>query len=109
MIENKARGVAIMTSEIAQDLAEELVAHHVAVVFLNLGEAGDHVSNICVDYSRGIFQAIEHLHDLGHKQFGFRRRASAPALSGDAAEGFPRRSQPVGPFPPSDGRRQPQS
>jgi len=71
MIENKVRGVAIMTSELAPALAEELTANQVAVVFLDVGEAGSFKSNIRVDYSTGIFQAIEHLHQLGHKAMAF--------------------------------------
>lgn len=71
MIENKVRGVAVMTSELAGDLAEEMAAHHVAVVFLDLGQVRTLMSNIRVDYSKGIFQAINHLRELGHKGFAF--------------------------------------
>jgi DNA-binding LacI/PurR family transcriptional regulator len=71
MIENRARGVAIMTSEFSPVLTEELAAHHVGVVFLDVGAVGNYVSNIRVNYSEGIFEAIKHLSDLGHKEFGF--------------------------------------
>lgn len=71
MIENKVRGVAIMTSELPLALAEELTANQVAVVFLDVGEVGPYASNIRVNYSTGIFQAIEHLHQLGHKAMAF--------------------------------------
>ncbi len=92
MIENKARGVAVMTSEWGA-LAEELPAHQVAVVFLDLGQVGKYTSKIRVDYSQGIYQAIDHLHKLGHQDFAFiagpqalrsaviRRRAFVEALS----------------------------
>lgn len=71
MIENKVRGVAIMTSELATELAEELTANQVAVVLLDLGRVGHHKSNVRVNYPVGIFQAIEHLLDLGHTDIGF--------------------------------------
>lgn len=71
MIENKVRGVAIMTSELGSELAEELTANQVAAVFLDLGRVGNHKSNVRVNYPVGIFQAIEHLHDLGHKDIAF--------------------------------------
>ncbi|HEV2348301.1 MAG TPA: LacI family DNA-binding transcriptional regulator [Terriglobia bacterium] len=71
MIENKVRGVAIMTSELATELAEELTANQVAVVFLDLGRVGHYKSNVRVNYSVGIYQAIEHLLDLGHTDIGF--------------------------------------
>jgi len=71
MIENKVRGVAVMTSEWEPLLARELAAQHVAVVFLDLGVPGKYVSNIRVDYSGGIHQAIDHLHGLGHQEIAF--------------------------------------
>jgi len=71
MIENKVRGVAVMTSEWGTALARDLAAHHVAVVFLDLGTPGKYTSNIRVDYSKGIHQAIDHLHGLGHQEIAF--------------------------------------
>jgi DNA-binding LacI/PurR family transcriptional regulator len=71
MIENKVRGVAIMTSELATELAEQLTTNQVAVVFLDLGRVGHYKSNVRVNYPMGIFQAIEHLLDLGHTRIGF--------------------------------------
>jgi len=71
MIENKVRGVAVMTSELASPLGRDLASHQVAVVFLDLGTVGKYTSSIHVDYSRGIQQAIDHLVELGHKDFAF--------------------------------------
>ncbi|HEV2494527.1 MAG TPA: LacI family DNA-binding transcriptional regulator [Terriglobia bacterium] len=71
MIENKVRGVAVMTSEFNAALAEELTSNQVCVVFLDLGQVGPYLSNIRVDYSGGILQAINHLHDLGHQDIAF--------------------------------------
>jgi LacI family transcriptional regulator len=71
MIENKVRGVAIMTSEMGSALVEELRASQVAVVALDLGRVGPYMSNIRVNYPAGIFQAIEHLHARGHKDIAF--------------------------------------
>lgn len=71
MIENKVRGVAIMTSELAPHLVEDFTANHVAVVSLDLGTVGLYSANIRVDYARGIHQAIDHLHKLGHRDIAF--------------------------------------
>ncbi len=72
MIENKVRGVAVMTSEFSTKLAEELAAHEVAALFyFDLGPMGRNVSKIRVNYRRGICQAIDHLHALGHREFAF--------------------------------------
>jgi DNA-binding LacI/PurR family transcriptional regulator len=69
MIGNKVRGVAVMTSEFAPALAE--LAHHVPVVFLDVGPVQSLTSNIRVDYSQGIFEAIGHLCELGHTEIAF--------------------------------------
>jgi DNA-binding LacI/PurR family transcriptional regulator len=71
LIENRVRGVAVMTSELASTLTEELSANQVPVVFLDLGSPGAYVSNLRVDYSQGISEAMQHLHDLGHRDIRF--------------------------------------
>lgn len=71
MIERKAEGVAIMTSEMDAPLLEELVHRKVPLVFLDVGIVQQHVSNIRIDYAQGITEAIGHLLDLGHRRIGF--------------------------------------
>jgi DNA-binding LacI/PurR family transcriptional regulator len=71
MIENKVRGVAIMTSEFSPELTDELTANRVAVVFLDQGEIKPYTSCIQVKYSEGIYEAIHHLFELGHREIAF--------------------------------------
>ncbi|HTV54696.1 MAG TPA: LacI family DNA-binding transcriptional regulator [Terriglobia bacterium] len=71
MIENKVRGVAVMTSEFSPELAKQLTSNRVCVVFLDVGQPQPYISNIKVDYAKGIFQAIDHLYSLGHQAIGF--------------------------------------
>ena len=68
LIESDAQGVAIMTSSVDRSATQELIEARVAVVFCNLGPAGKLVSNIVIDYHRGISQAIEHVAALGHRR-----------------------------------------
>ncbi|MEO5857878.1 MAG: LacI family DNA-binding transcriptional regulator [Pyrinomonadaceae bacterium] len=70
-IERKISGVAVMTSEMDKSLIAELARREVAVVFLDSGEAGPHMSNLRVDYGEGIKQAILHLVELGHTNVAF--------------------------------------
>jgi DNA-binding LacI/PurR family transcriptional regulator len=67
LIESDVRGVAIMTSSIDQPLTSELTVAGVGVVFCNLAPSGKLISNISIDYQRGIAQAIEHVVALGHR------------------------------------------
>jgi LacI family transcriptional regulator len=77
LIESDVRGVAIMTSSVDKSTTAELTAAGVGVVFCNLGPPERLISNISIDYQRGISQAIEHVVALGH------RRAAVIAGPGD--------------------------
>lgn len=68
LIELKVAGVALMTSELDPALIDELARQSVCVVFHNLGVAGEHMSNILVDYAAGIEEAVHHLVSLGHQR-----------------------------------------
>ena len=68
LIELKVAGVALMTSELDPALIDELARKQVRVVFHNLGTAGEHMSNILVDYTAGIEEAVRHLVSLGHRK-----------------------------------------
>jgi len=68
LIENDARGVAIMTSSIDKSMSSELIAAGIAVVFCNVTPAQKLVSTISIDYPRGVAQAIEHVVSLGHRR-----------------------------------------
>jgi LacI family transcriptional regulator len=68
LVESDVRGVAIMTSSIDNAATHELTSAEIGVVFSNLCSADKFVSNITVDYSGGISQAIEHATQLGHRR-----------------------------------------
>jgi DNA-binding LacI/PurR family transcriptional regulator len=71
MIERRVDGVAIMTSEIDRHLLSELEQHRLPIVFLDTGRVKPLISNISVDYDRGISEAVRHIVSLGHKRIGF--------------------------------------
>ncbi len=71
MIERKVDGVAIMTSEMDRPLIEELARQKQPIVFLDLGKVKPFISNIAVDYAKGIREAVQHLVSLEHRHFGF--------------------------------------
>jgi len=71
MLERKVDGVAIMTSEISDHMAERLGQNRIPMVFLDTGVAGLVTSNILLDYSQGVDAAVSHLAGLGHERIGF--------------------------------------
>lgn len=77
LIESDVRGVAIMTSSFDKSTTADLTAAGIGIVFCNLAPPERLISNISIDYQRGISQAIEHVFALGH------RRAAVIAGPGD--------------------------
>lgn len=68
LIELKVAGVALMTAELDPALIKELESKEVRVVFNDLGIVSEHMSNIVLDYSTGIEEAVRHLVSLGHER-----------------------------------------
>ena len=71
MLERTVEGIAIMTSEMDALLTEQIALRNVPMVFLDVGQEGDGVSNIVVDYEQGISEAVAHLLELGHTKVAF--------------------------------------
>jgi DNA-binding LacI/PurR family transcriptional regulator len=68
LIERDVRGVAIMTSSLDETVISSLTDKGIGVVFCNLVPADRLVSNITIDYERGIIEAINHVVSLGHSR-----------------------------------------
>jgi LacI family transcriptional regulator len=71
LLERKAEGVAIMTSEMDPPLIDDLARRGIPIVFLDVGKVRNRISNIHVDYAQGIREAVDHLITLGHRRIGF--------------------------------------
>ena len=68
MIEDKVRGVAVMSSQFDSKLVDRLLRQDIPVVRLNDSSLLPNKSNVRIDYSRGVLQAVEHLKLLGHRK-----------------------------------------
>src|SRR5439155_15562155 len=71
MMEQKVRGVAIMTSEMSPALIEEILHREIFVTFFDLEMVGERISNLKLDYVSGIREALEHLYGFGHRRIAF--------------------------------------
>ena len=71
MLERKVDGVAVMTSEMEVLVLDKLHRHNIPVVFLDTGYVDVNVSNVVINYTVGIDEAVEHLVALGHETIGF--------------------------------------
>jgi LacI family transcriptional regulator len=72
MLGRRVSGLAIVVSEIMDpNLIESLSAGLVPIVFYDVGTATRKITNIRVDYARGVRTLVEYLYSLGHRRFGF--------------------------------------
>jgi LacI family transcriptional regulator len=71
MIERRVDGVAVMTFGMEELLLEDLKSRQVPLVFVDVGPALPRISNIRIDYLRGIRHAIQHLAALRHRRIAF--------------------------------------
>jgi len=71
MIGRRVMGLAAIVSEMAPELIEELIESRTPVVFYDVGTSRENLTNIRVDYRRGIEKVVDYLHSLGHRRLGF--------------------------------------
>ncbi len=71
MIGRRVAGLACIVSEMAPELIEELEQSRIPVVFYDVGRPRPNITNIRVNYRRGIEKVVDYLHSLGHRKLGF--------------------------------------
>jgi DNA-binding LacI/PurR family transcriptional regulator len=71
MIGRRVAGLAIIVSEMDPSLIDELAESRMPVVFYDVGTPKQNISNVRVDYGRGIEKAVDYLYDLGHRRMAF--------------------------------------
>lgn len=83
MMEQKVRGVAIMTSEISLRLIDELARQKIAVAVLDLAPVRKYMSSLRIDYFSGIQQIFRYLYAHDHRRIAF--VAGRPGLKSNVA------------------------
>ena len=71
MIGRRVAGLAAIVSEMEPALIEELSRSRFPVVFYDVGTAKRNITNIRVNYRKGMKTAVSYLHSLGHRRIGF--------------------------------------
>jgi len=71
MIGRRVAGLAAVVSEMEPALIDELTESDIPVVFYDVGAPRQNITNIRVDYRRGIDKVIDYLYSLGHRKLGF--------------------------------------
>lgn len=71
MIGRRVAGLAAIVSEMHTDLIEELTGARIPVVFYDVGAPRRNITNIRVNYRRGMEKLASYLYGLGHRRVGF--------------------------------------
>jgi LacI family transcriptional regulator len=71
MIGRRVAGLAAIVSEMDTALIEELNGHRIPVVFYDVGTPRRNITNIRVNYRRGMEKLTSYLYSLGHRHVGF--------------------------------------
>jgi len=71
MIGRRVAGLAAIVSEMDSNLIEELNGNRIPVVFYDVGAPRHNITNIRVNYERGMEKLISYLYSLGHRRIGF--------------------------------------
>lgn len=88
MIGRRVAGLAVVVSEMDADLIQELTNSKIPTVFYDVGTATRNISNIRVNYRRGIEQVVEYLHTLGHRKLAFIGHHSALGPTSEREQAF---------------------
>jgi DNA-binding LacI/PurR family transcriptional regulator len=71
MIGRRVAGLAVVVSEMDPALIDELQRSRIPVVFYDVGVPRRNITNVRVNYRRGIEKVVDYLHSLGHLKLGF--------------------------------------
>jgi LacI family transcriptional regulator, galactose operon repressor len=71
MIGRRLAGLAVIVSEMDAELQDLLASQDMPVVFYDVGVPGKRVTNIRVQYRKGIEKVVQYLHNLGHTRMAF--------------------------------------
>ncbi len=71
MLGRRVAGLALVISEMDPALIQEFSDLDIPVVFYDVGSPKHNISNITVNYGKGIERVVHYLHELGHKRMAF--------------------------------------
>jgi len=71
MLERRVAGLAVIVSEMQPAVIEELAESKLPVVFADVGTPRANITNIRVNYAKGVEKVVEYLHSLGHRRMVF--------------------------------------
>jgi LacI family transcriptional regulator len=81
MLVSQVEGIALLASEIETEPIEAMMNNRVPLVTMDRRLVGEGLSDVSVDSTSGMKQAVEHLYCLRHRKIGFIGGSAGPTIS----------------------------
>lgn len=88
MLVSQVEGIALLASEIESAPIEAVINRRVPLVTLDRRLVGKGLSDVCVDSTTGMRQAVKHLFELGHRKIGYIGGSVGPTISDHRLHSF---------------------
>ena len=88
MLVRQVDGVALLAAEIETEPIEALIHHRVPLVTMDRRVIGKGLSDVSIDYSSGMREAVRHLKQLRHKKIAYIGGSSGLTISDHRIEAF---------------------
>lgn len=88
MLVRQVEGIALLASEIETGPIESMINNHVPLVTMDRRLIGKGLSDVLVDSSGGMKQAVDHLYQLRHRKIGYIGGSSGPTISDHRLRSF---------------------
>jgi len=99
MLVRQVEGIALLASEIETEPIEAMINNRVPLVTMDRRVVGKGLSDVSVDSSGGMKQAVEHLHGLRHRKIAYIGGSSGPTISDHRLRSFLNAMQGIGLVP----------
>ena len=88
MLVRKVDGVALLAAEIETEPIEALIHHRVPLVTMDRRLIAPGLSDVAIDNTRGMNQAVEHLKQLRHRKIGYIGGSAGLTISDHRVQAF---------------------
>jgi DNA-binding LacI/PurR family transcriptional regulator len=88
MLVSQVEGIALLASEIETVPIESVINSRVPLVTLDRRVVGDGLSDVCVDSTSGMREAVRHLFKLKHRKIGYIGGSAGPTISDHRLHSF---------------------
>jgi DNA-binding LacI/PurR family transcriptional regulator len=88
MLVSKVEGIVLLASEIETAPIEAAISNRVPLVTMDRRVVGKGLSDVCVESTSGMREAVKHLFDLGHRKIGYIGGSAGPTISDHRLHSF---------------------